>query len=120
MLSGAELTGAAIDGGGLLDRRGARARRGRRCEAIYELRYRGQSFELPVDGPLDADPERLIEAFAAEHERRYGYREDGGEIELVNVRLAVPRAAGRLRAAGAGRRGAAPATRRAPIAGRAW
>jgi N-methylhydantoinase A len=58
-------------------------------EAVFELRYRGQSFELPVAGPLQPDPERLAEDFAAEHERRYGYREDGGTVELVNVRIAV-------------------------------
>ena len=58
-------------------------------EAIFELRYRGQSFELPVAGPLRPDPRRLAEDFAAEHERRYGYREDGGTVELVNIRIAV-------------------------------
>ena len=58
-------------------------------EATYELRYRGQSFEIPVDAPLRPDPEALVEEFAAEHERRYGYREAGGAVELVNIRLAA-------------------------------
>ncbi len=58
-------------------------------EAIYELRYRGQSFELAIPGPGDADPADLAERFAAEHERRYGYREPAGEVELVNVRVAL-------------------------------
>ncbi len=62
---------------------------GAEVEAIYELRYRGQSYELPVDGPLDADPSDLLAAFEAEHERRYGYRGDSAEVELVNVRLAA-------------------------------
>jgi N-methylhydantoinase A len=58
-------------------------------EAVFELRYRGQSFELPIDGPLEPDPAMLIEAFAAEHERRYGYRQDDGDVELINVRVAA-------------------------------
>jgi N-methylhydantoinase A len=57
-------------------------------EAVYELRYRGQSFELPVPGGLEPEPGELAERFAAEHERRYGYRDDA-EVELVNVRLAA-------------------------------
>lgn len=58
-------------------------------EAIYELRYAGQAFELPIDGPLDPDPAALVESFAAEHERRYGYRGDGEAVELVNIRIAA-------------------------------
>jgi len=58
-------------------------------EAAYELRYRGQAFELPVAGQLDPDPADLIEAFAVEHERRYGYRDELAEVELVNIRLAA-------------------------------
>lgn len=62
---------------------------GAELEAIYELRYAGQAFELPVAGPTEPDPDELAEGFAVEHERRYGYRQDGGEVELVNVRLAA-------------------------------
>jgi N-methylhydantoinase A len=57
--------------------------------ATYELRYRGQAFELPVDGPERPDPDDLAERFAAEHERRYGYRDPDAQVELVNVRLAL-------------------------------
>ena len=60
-----------------------------RIETTYELRYAGQSFELPVPAPSDPDPDQLAEAFAAEHERRYGYREDEGAVELVTIRLAA-------------------------------
>jgi N-methylhydantoinase A len=60
-----------------------------RIEVVYELRYRGQAFELPVPGPVDADPARLAEDFAAEHEARYGYRDPDGGLELVNVRVAA-------------------------------
>jgi N-methylhydantoinase A len=59
------------------------------AEVTYELRYRGQSFELPVAGDERPTPERLAEEFAAEHERRYGYRDPGAAVELVNVRLAL-------------------------------
>jgi N-methylhydantoinase A len=58
-------------------------------EATYELRYRGQAFELGVPGPPRPDPSDLAERFAAEHERRYGYRDPDAEVELVNVRLAL-------------------------------
>ena len=48
-------------------RRGARGRRAAR--STYELRYRGQAFELPVPGSARARPGDLAERFAAEHER---------------------------------------------------
>ncbi len=59
------------------------------AEVVYELRYRGQGFELPVAGEEDASPADLAERFAAEHERRYGYRDPDGAIELVTIRLAL-------------------------------
>jgi N-methylhydantoinase A len=84
----------------------------------YELRYRGQSFELTVDEQIDAgnglgdgpagpassvptsntpgasqralrDPVSLCEAFEREHERRYSYRDARAEVELVNVRVSA-------------------------------
>ena len=58
-------------------------------EAVFELRYRGQAFELAIDGPPEPDPAELAERFAAEHERRYGYRDPDGEIELVTIRVAL-------------------------------
>jgi N-methylhydantoinase A len=63
-------------------------------EAAYELRYRGQSFELDVPGTLRPEPDDLAEGFARAHEARYGYREEDGEIELVTIRVSarVPRA----------------------------
>jgi N-methylhydantoinase A len=105
MLSGESLTAEAVAGeverlreavgAGLEDAE---------LEPTYELRYRGQAFELAVAGSPHPDPAELAEAFAAEHERRYGYRDPDAEIELVNVRLAlvVPGADARPRAAGAG------------------
>jgi N-methylhydantoinase A len=52
-------------------------------EGEAELRYRGQSFEVPV--PLQP---RLDEAFHRAHEARYGYADRSREIELVAVRTA--------------------------------
>ena len=91
----------------MLQRRGADGARGsrrrsRRCatrsargspspqvEVTYELRYRGQAFELPVEGERAPGPGELAERFAAEHERRYGYRDPEAEVDLVTVRLAL-------------------------------
>jgi N-methylhydantoinase A len=100
----------------------------------YELRYRGQSFELAVQeedvlaqttappGPLvqtptparppaqaptparaspqtgaPPGPDALREAFAKAHEQRYGYRDDGVEVELVTIRASAVGAAPQLR-----------------------
>jgi N-methylhydantoinase A len=60
-----------------------------RTEVLYELRYRGQAFELGVGAGPAPTPQELTEAFAAEHERRYGYRDDEAGVELVNIRVAV-------------------------------
>jgi N-methylhydantoinase A len=62
---------------------------GAELEVVYELRYRGQAFELPVPGPARPDPARLAEDFAREHEARYGYRDPGGRLELVTIRVAA-------------------------------
>jgi len=78
----------------------------RRARVRHELRYRGQSFELPVDedrGCSRSSGAELREAFAAAHEARYGYRDERAEVELVNLRASVwgpapslqPRAAAR-------------------------
>jgi N-methylhydantoinase A/oxoprolinase/acetone carboxylase beta subunit len=63
-----------------------------RAEVTYDLRYRGQAFELPVPGTERPDPGALVEDFAAEHERRYGYRDPDADVELVTVRLALVQA----------------------------
>jgi N-methylhydantoinase A len=51
----------------------------------YELRYRGQSFELSVEAGI----EDLRTAFKDAHEQRYGYRDAEAEVELVNVRVSA-------------------------------
>jgi 5-oxoprolinase (ATP-hydrolysing) len=55
----------------------------------YELRYAGQSFELPVEDNESTDPVRIAAAFARTHEERYGYREDGAAVELVTIRVSA-------------------------------
>ncbi len=58
-------------------------------DVVYELRYRGQAFELPIPGPARPDPAQLAEDFAREHEARYGYRDPEGRLELVTIRVAA-------------------------------
>ena len=78
----------------------------RRVLRSADLRYHGQSFELPVTvppGPLSAaDLLRLRDEFHAMHERAYGYAAPDDPVELVNVRLAAI--------------GVTPKPRRAPLA----
>jgi N-methylhydantoinase A len=57
--------------------------------AVYELRYRGQAFELAVEGALAPDPAELREAFEALHEDRYGHRDPEQELELVTLRVSA-------------------------------
>ncbi len=71
-----------------------------RHRTVYELRYRGQSYELPVESSA-TDPQDLREAFAQAHEQRYGYRDESGEIELVTMRASVWGSAPRLSLRGA-------------------
>jgi N-methylhydantoinase A len=90
MLAGADFTAervaAEVDeliallGGGL---------EGGEPEVVYELRYAGQAFELPVAGTTRPDPAGLAAGFEDEHERRYGHRDPEGEVVLVDIRLAL-------------------------------
>src|SRR5215213_431190 len=60
--------------------------------ATYELRYRGQAFELAIASPADepaATPAALRERFEAAHKERYGYRDPEQEVELVTVRVSA-------------------------------
>lgn len=57
--------------------------RGRPCYVrSLDLRYRGQGYELNL--PLTNN---LLADFQQEHQRRYGYKHDHREIELVTLRL---------------------------------
>jgi N-methylhydantoinase A len=88
--SGAELTAERISSAiAEMKAQAEEGLEGARPEAVYEMRYRGQAFELPIPGPVDPDPDDLAERFAAAHEERYGYRDPDAQVELVNLRLAL-------------------------------
>ncbi len=53
----------------------------------YDARYRGQSFELPVEHGDSL--EAIALRFHAAHETRYGYRAPDEPIELVNARSTI-------------------------------
>ncbi len=119
-----------------------------RVSVRYELRYRGQSFELTVHDEIDpgdgleerhvpppntpcssghadaglrpansgraqwrlaltentralTDPSRLRKSFERTHERRYGYRDERAEMELVTIRVSALGRRPALRLAGA-------------------
>ncbi len=57
--------------------------------AVFELRYRGQSFELPVEASLTPTAAQLRSAFEREHLARYGHVDPGSEIELVTIRVSA-------------------------------
>jgi N-methylhydantoinase A len=88
-------------------------------DATYELRYRGQSFELAIPGAPTATPEELRQAFEAEHEDRYGYRDPEQALELVTVRVTAVSAGATVALAGLEEPAPVePGWRRATIAGR--
>jgi N-methylhydantoinase A len=60
-----------------------------RLSATFELRYRGQAFELAVAGALHPDPDDLRDAFERLHDERYGYRDAEQELELVTLRVSA-------------------------------
>jgi N-methylhydantoinase A len=103
MLSGEELAAARIaaEVSAMVREAGAGLDEEAEARVVYQLRYAGQAFELPVPGPVDPDPVDLIEGFEHAHEERYGHRDPDGEVVLVDIDLAlvVPGPAPRPRAA---------------------
>jgi N-methylhydantoinase A len=90
MLSGAELNAERVaaeveDLAARLDGELA----GAEPEVVYEMRYAGQAFELPVPGTPRPDPADLVARFERAHEQRYGHRDPDGEVVLVHIRLAM-------------------------------
>jgi N-methylhydantoinase A len=122
LLTGESLTAEAISS--TVEEIGSQARRAlgavdAELEATYELRYRGQSFELAVSGSRSASPEELRHAFEAEHEDRYGYRDPEQPVELVTVRVTAASAGADVGLAGGDREEPVDrGRRRATIAGR--
>jgi N-methylhydantoinase A/oxoprolinase/acetone carboxylase beta subunit len=55
------------------------------AELAFELRYHGQAHELVVRD-VARDAHALREAFEAQHQERYGYRDAEAVVELVTVR----------------------------------
>jgi N-methylhydantoinase A len=89
MLAGAELTAARISAAVEELIAALEAPPGAEAEIVYELRYAGQAFELPVPGPRAPSPDALIAGFERAHEERYGHRDPEGEVVLVHIRLAM-------------------------------
>ena len=91
MLSGRDLSGERIaaEVAALVEGTGADLGRGAQTRVIYKMRYAGQAFELPVPGPIDADPDELVSGFERAHEERYGHRDPEGEVVLVDIDLAM-------------------------------
>ncbi|MBV8219735.1 MAG: hydantoinase/oxoprolinase family protein, partial [Solirubrobacterales bacterium] len=90
LLTGDALTAEAI--GQHVEELGERARAAMHepdadLRVVYELRYQGQSFELPIAADPDAKPEQLRESFEREHDERYGYHDDEQQLELVTIRV---------------------------------
>jgi N-methylhydantoinase A len=91
-LAGEELTASAV--AGLVEELGEQARSElaepeAELGATYELRYRGQAFELSIRASLTPEPDQLREAFEGLHEERYGYRDAEQGLELVTIRVSA-------------------------------
>jgi len=90
LLSGSAFTDQAVAQAGQELGRAARQALGERearLEATFEMRYRGQSFELPVEGALAASADQLRDGFELAHRERYGFQDPEQEVELVTVRV---------------------------------
>ncbi|HEV2775884.1 MAG TPA: hydantoinase/oxoprolinase family protein [Solirubrobacteraceae bacterium] len=55
-------------------------------EVAYEVRYRGQAHELTVRDLADATATAVRDAFEAQHDERYGYRDADAAVEVVTIR----------------------------------
>jgi N-methylhydantoinase A len=120
LLSGDALSGETI--ARTVERIGAEARKAlgasdSNLDVVYELRYRGQAFELAIPGSATAQPDELREAFEAEHEERYGYRDPEQTLELVTIRLSATAEGVELELAADDEEGEIPRERRAATMG---
>jgi len=74
-------------------------------EVVYQLRYAGQAFELPVAASRRPDPADLAARFEQAHEQRYGHRDPDGEVVLVDIGLSLVKPGPRPRPVAAPRGG---------------
>ncbi len=89
MLAGADFTAERVAAAVAELAAGLSADRDAKPEVVYEMRYAGQGFELPVSGSTHPDPADLEERFAVAHEQLYGHRDPEAEVVLVHIRLAL-------------------------------
>lgn len=90
LLTGEELTRDRVDAAvSDLEARAREEVAGGRIDVSYDLRYRGQAFELTIEAPGRPSPEELRDRFDRAHDERYGYSDSEAELELVNVRIAA-------------------------------
>jgi N-methylhydantoinase A len=57
---------------------------------MFDMRYRGQAYELPVTVPRDPKSlsvDEIQTKFDALHERRYGHRAENAAVEIVSLRV---------------------------------
>ncbi|MGW6505807.1 hydantoinase/oxoprolinase family protein [Nonomuraea angiospora] len=106
----------------LAEQDGGAGPRGRLSFAA-DMRYSGQAYELRIaldPGRLDAGT--VSEAFHAEHERLYGFRDQGATVELGTARLGVVGPAAELPPAAVppGTGAPRPAARRRVLLAGAW
>ncbi len=60
-----------------------------RIDVVYQLRYRGQAFELAIAAGPEPTTEDLRARFESEHAERYGYSDAEQELELVTIRVSA-------------------------------
>jgi N-methylhydantoinase A/oxoprolinase/acetone carboxylase beta subunit len=90
LLAGDELTTAAVATAAAELGERARTALGEdqaELSATYELRYKGQAFELAVSASTEPEPQQLREAFETQHDDRYGYSDPAQTLELVTIRV---------------------------------
>ncbi len=91
------LSGERLDAGTIAEAVEELADRARRAldgpggaiDVVYELRYRGQAFELPIAAGPRASVDELRTKFESVHEDRYGYSDPDQELELVTIRVSA-------------------------------
>ena len=93
-------------------------------EVSADMRYWGQSFELPIAAPADLAPAELVatlvERFEAEHESTYGHRARNERVVIAALRLTGRAAGGAGAASGLGATGVANGAAEPEASREAW